>query len=262
MKKFVALFDIHYGWEKRRVGGQLRTMRTHDPRTINGAFEFVNDFQPDTLILGGDNWNISFLSRHNYGKPRLVEDFRAEKEYIGSDRDIFKPLEGMLPSHCEKVALLGNHEYWLDMFLDQNPSVEGLIEPHKYLNLESRGWNIVDYGKYYKMGHLHVLHGDGIRGRSSLYPSRAMLNMYNKCTLSGHYHTSQSFVSTGMITYSPHISIIAPAMCALNPEYLRSGPTNWCRGFVYGYILPNGNFNVYTVIMSNYKFAAEGKLYE
>ncbi len=260
MKKVVMFFDTHFGWEKSSIGGKHKTLPTHDIRVFNAALKFVKDFKPDIFIMGGDNHNMSFISRHNRGKPRLVEGFSAKREYNESDRQIITPLENILPKGCDKIWMLGNHEYWVEVFLNENPSLTGIIEPQEYLRLHDRGWKIIDYGGVVKLGKLNVIHGDTIRSAAK-YRAARILEQYGRSVASGHAHTAQIHVSTSMADGDSHISYIIPMMGNPNPAYQSNAPNNSVQGFGYAYILPNGNFNLYPVIVSNSQFVAEGKEY-
>ena len=50
MEKFVALFDLHWGWE--RVNGHKKPL--HDAKALAVALKFIADYKPDHIILGGD----------------------------------------------------------------------------------------------------------------------------------------------------------------------------------------------------------------
>ena len=260
MKKFMILYDTHFGWEKVGQSGKLVTQPTHDIRAVRAALKFTKDFKPDIFIMGGDNHNMSFISRHNLKKPRLVEGFSALREYTESDRMVIKPIEESIPEDCDKIWMLGNHEYWVDLFLDQNPVLTGIIEPQEYLHLADRGWKIIDYGGVVKIGKLNAIHGDTIRSAAK-YRASAILAQYNRSVVSGHAHTMQSHVSTSLADWDSHVSYIIPMMGKPNPAYQNNSPNNALQGFCYGYVLPNGNFNLYTVVISNNTFAAEGKIY-
>lgn len=260
MTTFVALFDLHFGWEMRRVNGSLRKSPTHDLKLFENVASFVKDFSPDVLILGGDNLNASFLSRHNRGKPRLVEQFRAKDEYDAFNEKMLVPLEDIAArKNTRKIFLLGNHERWIEDFLDENPTVEGIIEPESYLKLGARMWEVIDYGKLFKLGKLYFAHGDAIR-TAAKYRAATLLASYQRNIITGHSHTLQVHLSTGLQDGQPHASWIVPMMGATNPDYLKGAPTNWAQGFVFGAVWPNGNFNVVPVIATNGKFAAAAQM--
>lgn len=254
-KKFVAGFDSHIGWEIKR---NKKTI-THDPKVLDIHLKFVNDFKPDIYIAGGDIFNMSPISRHNNGQPRLLENLSLSEEYELADNIYFQPLDKLLKKST-KVYLPGNHEAWVEQFLDKNPTLQGMLEPEKVLNLTQRGWSVVDYGGIYKLGKLNVVHGDSVRS-SAKYRAAKMLDSYKSNVLSGHVHTSQVHLATSMSDEQPHMSVVAPMLGAMKPSYLNGNPTNWCQGWCYGYVLPSGLFNIYTVIVSEGKAVVENKLY-
>lgn len=67
MTKYAALFDLHYGYERRNG----HKVPLHDMRAFGAALAFLKDFRPDTLILGGDILDCGAISHHNKGKPGL-----------------------------------------------------------------------------------------------------------------------------------------------------------------------------------------------
>ena len=68
MIKFIAAWDMHYGYERR--GGHKVAL--HDSKAINAMLKFAADFKPDTFILGGDIMDCGAISHHNHGKPGLL----------------------------------------------------------------------------------------------------------------------------------------------------------------------------------------------
>ena len=261
MRKLVALFDRHYGWEKKRIGGKLQNSATHDQKLFNNVLEFIGDFDPDILIDGGDGFNMSPISRHTRSRPRLVEGFSLKREYDEAWKNQLGPLTKTVREDCKKYFLKGNHEYWVEILLDENPTLEGLLEPHSYLDLEGNGWEVVEYGGIVKVGSkLHVVHGDNLRF-AGIHRAAALLRGYNKNVLCGHFHTAQMFTNVSMANEHPYMALTAPMMGNPDVEYLNRKPSSYVQGFVYGYIQDNGNFNLYPVIATKGKFVVGGKLY-
>lgn len=259
IKRFACGFDAHIGFERKRINGKVQTTITHDPKVLDIHLQFVKDFKPDVYVAGGDNLNMSFISRHNNGQPRLVEGLRAEDEYQLADKIYFKPLDKLL-GKATKIILPGNHEAWIEQFLDKFPQLEGLLEPEKYLRLAERNWQVQDYGAAYKLGKLYIVHGDSVRSAAK-YRAATMLAKYKKNILSGHVHTSQTHIETAIADEQPHMSIVAPMLGALKPHYLNGNPTNWVQGWTYGYVLSDGQFHIYTAIVVDSKCVVEGKIY-
>lgn len=259
MKKFVAMFDRHYGWEKRRIKGQLQTAATHDQKLFNSVLAFIKDFQPDILVDGGDGFNMSSVSRHNRGKPRLTEGFSLKQEYDHAQRYQIGPLVEATPN-ARRVMLKGNHEYWIELLMDEHPELEDLIDPYSYLGLPNH-WEIVEYGDVTKLSSkLYVCHGDTL-SFSGIHRAASLLRSYQRNIICGHFHTAQTFTSKSLANEHPHIGICAPMMGNPQAEYIRRAPSSGIQGFIYGYIQPNGTFNAYTVIATNGRFAVEGNLY-
>lgn len=263
MQKFVAVFDRHYGWEKKWVKNKFVTQPTHDQKLFNVVMSFVKDFKPDIFIDGGDGFQMSPISRHNKNKPRLIETkYPLKKEYDLGLRYQIEPMEQAVGSNCKKVMLKGNHEHWAELLVDENPQLEGLLEPYNYLKIPERGWEVVDYGDVYKVSsQLYVCHGDNL-SPSAAYTAASLLKNYGKNIIAGHSHTAQMHTAKSLANEHAKVAYSVPMLGNPNFEFIRRSPSAGMQGFIYGYILPNGNFNAYTVIATNRKFVVEGKLYE
>jgi hypothetical protein len=88
-----------------------------------------------------------------------------------------------------------------------------------------------------------------------------MVDVHGKNIFYGHMHTAQSFARITPIDNEAHIGVSVPCACSLNPEYRKDMPNAWMGGFLVFYVLPNGNFNAYTVIATKGSFVLNGKLY-
>ena len=73
MEKFVALFDMHWGYER---DGSRHKVPLHDQKAISVAMQFIEDFKPDHVILGGDTLYI--LEVHPAGYATIAAN-EAEK---------------------------------------------------------------------------------------------------------------------------------------------------------------------------------------
>src|SRR5208282_4462903 len=113
-------------------GGQWITRPTFAKKAIRAVSNFINDFSPDTLILGGDQLNAGPVSHWHHGRPLLSEDLRLKDEMDIFGTTILEPFAGV----SRKVYMVGNHEKWIDDHVEANPGLRGLIEPEEYLNLK------------------------------------------------------------------------------------------------------------------------------
>lgn len=251
LKKFVASGDFHYPY--------------HHKPSVNILLDFVKDFQPDTFVFGGDQVDNDLVSHWNKKKPRKVEGKRLQKMYRSFDKEILKPIERRLSNKCKKVWLDGNHEYWIQDFLDEYPQFEGMIELEHNLNLKKRDWKYIPYGvdkdpktTYNISRKLAVSHG----WYTNKYHAAKTINMAEQSIITFHNHTNQVFTKQRILDLKDyHTCISAPCMCTRKPSYGRGRPNRWVNGFVYGYIQPDGAFTVNVVVIAKDKAIIEGQLY-
>lgn len=262
LTKFVALFDIHIGWQKYVEGGRSIMKKAHDERALNVVMDFIKDFRPDVLILGGDQLNCGPVSRWMEGRPRQLENFRLKPEL-----EMFKRLVLSRVNHIKrKVWLEGNHERWIQTWLDSNPALEGMVEPFQYLGLDKAGWEYRDQGKIFSLGKLNWVHGDIVFGRKNggktVHPARKLVNYYRRNMRAGHIHTWDA--TTDVTPYDRrdyHTGVVVPALAAMNQSYEQNATLNHQQGFNFGYILRSGEFSDYVSIINRGLMIWNGKSY-
>jgi hypothetical protein len=266
MKKFVAVYDLHYGYELTRGKGESYIRPVHSTPALDAFFQFLPDFKPDVFIFGGDTLNMGFVSHHFRGKPRRIEGFRAKDEFDEFNRCVLSPVEKIIGPSAEKVWIFGNHEHWEEDFLDEHAMYEGVVEHYKYLRLKERGWRLVDYGEVYSLGKLNFAHGDVVlRGGGGYIASQAAkkaVERYGKNIRIGHRHTYQAHTQTTCIDEKDfHTGLIVPCMCTRSPEYIRNNPNDFITGFLCGYVEDSGFFTDYVVVINQGRFIWGGKVY-
>lgn len=258
---FIALYDIHVGWERARVEGEHVVRPTHNLAALRAAMRFAVDYQPDVFILGGDQLNCGPVSRWHKGSPRVAAGFNLKDEMDTLWDEVLVPVENKL-SCSEKVWLYGNHEKWIELWLDEQPAAEGLVEPHNYYELKERGWVVKDQGEWYQLGKLHFLHGDALHGASSTAAARAVA-MYRRNIRIGHFHTESTATDkTAIDAEDFHTCKIVPALSSRGPSYQKNAPDNFMQGFLVGEVYPNGDFQDHVVIINEDRFHWNGKLYD
>jgi hypothetical protein len=260
MKKFLALFDLHFGYEFGNVKGNRVKRTTHNLDAIKAVKKFAFDFGPDILILGGDQLNCGPVSHWHKGKPRLDEGFRLKDEYTLLNEHILHPFYDVE----RKIWLTGNHEQWIEDYINEHPSLEGLLEPKKVLCDLNNNWEYYSQGEIVKIGKLHFTHGDTILGAGKyINPAQQLVNQTRVNIRCGHLHSFFAATDINPIMSSDyHTGIVVPGMCSTNPFYVKNRPTRFITGFLYGYIWPDGNFNDYVVILNKNKFVINGVKYE
>lgn len=251
-EKFIALFDLHYGFE-RKAGHKVAL---HDDKALSVAIKFAGDFKPDHVILGGDILDCGCISHHNHGKPGAVEGFRLLGDAKECKAAIIDPIEALKPKSL--TYIVGNHEDWLNDLVDQIPALEGIVDVRSVLSLGKK-WNVVDNGSAFKLNKLVFVHGDQIKGGA--HPAKYAVDSFERNIFFGHHHTHQAYTKVSSLDLNGHTGTAVPCLCKKGPSYGGGSPNRWMQGFLYGYF-DGKSFNATVVIIINGRAIIEGKVYE
>ena len=254
MIKFMAAWDLHWGYERR--GGHKVPL--HDSKAINAMLKFAADFKPDTFILGGDIVDCGAISHHNHGKPGATEGLRLLGDMQECAESVIKPIEALKPK--QMVFITGNHEAWLNQLVEQQPTLEGIIDLEKLLGLQR--WKVVEQGGQFNLGKLTFVHGDTLSGGENV--AKAAVISYERSIRFGHRHTHQIFTKTSPLEYkNAKTGMAVGCLCTKTPGYGKGKPNTWLQGFLCGYVESNGYFNDYhTSIIDGQFTGINGKRYK
>jgi len=243
VRKGIAVFDLHHPM--------------HDKKLWKNILKFAADFDPDIFVFGGDNMDMEVVSHWVGNKRRKVEGKRIKHDYAAFNRDVLDPLSVILDEDTERVFHLGNHEAWVEQYIDEHPEVEGYFEVRNNLNLE--GWKVLDYGETHKYGHLYSMHGT----YCNIHNAYKTAQVYGRSVMYGHGHTYQAHTLVTPLDSLPYAATQIPCACHTNPSYRLNQPNAWVTGFAVFYVQPNGCFNLYPVIAIDGVFTApDGTIYE
>jgi len=255
-RKFVALFDLHYGYE-RDVFRHKRPI--HDTKAMSVALQFVEDFQPDEIILGGDTLDCGCISPHRKREgPGTTEGDRLKKDARELRSRFLDPLED---TEARLQYVVGNHEAWIDQFVDQYPMLEGIVDLRSILNLGKK-WNVIPQGGSYSLGKLTFIHGDQFGGGGDHVAKAAVIAYDKRSVRFGHFHTFQAYTKTSALDIKQgRTGMVVPCLSTKAPRWVKGAPNKWCQGFLFGYVRRDGTFNDYPVIITNGRAIIEGKEY-
>jgi hypothetical protein len=251
-KSYVALFDIHYGWE-RKAG---KKVPLHNPRILDAVGLFIEDFKPDVIIYGGDTIDCGAISHHNRKRNFSIEGLRLADDAQGAST-VLRDYR-LAAGNPLEVVIEGNHEDWLNDLIEDYPGLAGMFGLRDLLKLSDDAV-IVPQGEVFRFGKLVFLHGDQIR--SSLYPARWAVDAYGKSVRFGHFHTYQTFTKVSALDGDCRTGVAVPCLCTRGPGYGKGAPNRSINGFNYGYLEGAGNYYDITPIITNHKFVAEGVEY-
>lgn len=254
MEKFVALFDIHWGNER---DASRHKVPLHDEKAVNVAMEFIKDFKPDHVILGGDILDCGSISHHRKGNAGQLEGLRLLAEAKECREKVIKPLEAQIKGRL--IYHIGNHEDWLRDLTDEWPGLEGIVDVKALLKLDDR-WELIEHGKSSKVGKLTFIHGDTVKGGAN--PANWAVSAYERNVRFGHFHTFQMATKTTPVDANGHTGIAVPCLSKKGHRYGQGAPNKWMQGFLWGYVNgPGGIFNDYVTVIVDGKAFINGRLY-
>lgn len=255
MQKFIATYDLHYGFERRNG----HKVPLHDIKAWGAVLDFAKDFKPDTWIHGGDMLDCGVVSHHNHGKPGATEGLKLIAD-AREGRELFiEPVERIVKKG-KLIYLKGNHEKWLDDLTDQIPALEGYLDLEAILKLGKR-WDVIPVGGAYNLGKLTFIHGDTISGGEHV-AKNAVVN-YERSIRFGHFHTWQVYTKNSALEYkNGKTGVAIPCLCGKLPNYTKGRPNRWMQGFCYGYVDNKGNFNDYVPLIIDGQTVINGKVYK
>lgn len=198
------------------------------------------------LIIDGDFLDTPYLMekspdfKHWRDRKDGVDEFFLPmwEEELKIGNDILDELQKVF---VHIIFINGNHD---------NPRVDNYREkhcPHGYrhlfyinkgLKLDERNIGEVLYNDWLDFGKVSITHG--------MYcGTSAHKKHYDVCgarsNIFGHIHSSEckSFIVRG----ESRSSWSLPAMCSLNPIYMKNTENNWMNGYGTLFMRPDGNFN-------------------
>jgi hypothetical protein len=260
--KFLVLADLHFGFDKQTwYSGRTTSKPVHDIAAFNTTMAFARDYQPDIVILLGDNFDMRPVCRHERAKPKKLEGQRLREAFDKGDKFFIEPLLN-LKGNPEIHWFDGNHEAWAYQISDEIPGTDGLLDPYSYLRLRNRGIVFHPQGDIMKLGKLAHAHGDTLVRGAGKFAARKAVTDYGSSIRIGHFHTWQVHTSHVLKTSkSYHTGVVIPCLCTRSPHYSNSPLTSAVQGFSHGVVERNGTFDDSVAIIWQGKTTINGKVY-
>ncbi len=259
--KYVALGDLHYGWDKK-VSPMGRPTRhpVHEIAAFQAMMKFVKDFKPDRIYLMGDMFDMRPVCRHEIHLAKAMEGQRLREMYEKGNEFFLEPC---LKTGAEVHWLDANHEAWAYQLAAQFPGVDGIIDPANYLEMKKRGVVLHPLGSIIKVGRLALAHGDTIVKGSVKYAAQRAVERYCSSIRVWHFHTYQAFTKETLKNMAYQTGVAVPCLCNRGPSYEATSLNGWMHGFNYGFVENSGEFHDYVVVIWRGRFhAPSGVLYD
>lgn len=214
-----------------------------------------------SLIILGDFLDFEFLmkKKDSYKKyigrsdgidshflPLYQEEIQVGNLILDVLQKVFK----------EIIFVMGNHDKpRVDGFLIDCPlGYQHNFNMVRDLKFLERGIKIVvEYNNWLDIGNISLTHGM-FHGVSAL--KKHYLASRARSVIFGHIHhdNEECFMVRG---YTTKVFSL-PAMCDLNPDYIRNSETNWTNGYRTLYVKPSGDFNCYSHTIWNDELVIDG----
>lgn len=201
--------------------------------------------RPNLVILG-DFLDVPYLMKRceqfktyarradgieEYFLPHLEREFEWGNQILDE-----------LQQHFSKIIFVeGNHDWRIRWFQESAYCPAAYKHNFDYiagLKLGSRKIPWVFYNDFVDLGNdLSLTHGI-YHGTTCLKKSYEAVG---KSIIFGHVHRAETKAFS--VRGKTHKAHSLPAMCHLNPEYMKNMPNNWTNGFGIVNLKPNGHFN-------------------
>lgn len=250
-EKHLFLFDLHSPYEDRQL---LRLI-----------FNFIHDYKPDVLHLGGDFQDcekISKFIRDPFNRMTFADELEHSRLLL---EDIVQKVR-KANKDCEVLFYCGNHEARLKKYIathsedlaDLRVHDENILTIQYLYQLKELGVRWIDEMDTYNIhGVCLVEHGDVVR-KESAFSARAMEDKRRMSGISGHVHRIGMFTRTSPV--GTNFWIESGCLCDTNPKYVKE--PNWQQGFVVGeYKKSNDVFYPTPILVQHHSFMYNGKLY-
>jgi predicted phosphodiesterase len=199
------------------------------------------------LIIGGDFFDFAEFMPKNpefqHWKDRKdgVDEFFLPK-YKEEIEWGNKTLDKLQSIFNHVIFIHGNHDGpRIEMFLNKYcpDGYKPNFNIERDLNLEKRNVGCVQYNDWLDAGELSITHG-------MFHGPSCHKKHYEACggrnVLFGHVHSSEC--KTFAVRGESRCSWSNPAMCGLNPNYVKNAENKWQNGYSTIYMKPNGKFNL------------------
>ncbi len=191
----------------------------------------IKEKRPNRVIIMGDFTSFTSLSAWDKDKRRKIEGRRYEKDIEVANKALDYMQDGIMG--IEKVFIKGNHEEWLDRYIDIDPTFDGLHSVEKDMKLIERGFKVIPYKSDYihkGMSFTHVpimANGKPVGGK---YATNKALEVYSNSVCFGHTHNFD--VAAVHRKNSPSLQQAINCGCFFEhiDEYAQGSMTNYWRG--------------------------------
>ena len=247
---------------KRAIVTPDKHFPLHDKKAINVLCKSIEIVKPDIYVDLGDVGEWEGASHWQWRKkkrpPLEYQTPFIDQDIKGVNKGMDQIDESLDKANCkEKHMIEGNHDDWMNRFVDEHPYLEG-YRFKECVKLEERGYHYHPVGKYYKIGKLAMYHGHHFAG---INHTRNHLMRLGTNIMYGHHHDIQQSSVTHLDGAKSAWSIgCLKDMSADKNSFLQNRMHNWSHAFAIVDFYDKGFFTVHVIQIINGKTSLWGEL--
>ena len=218
-----------------------------DMKAIRVVCKAIEILKPDCYIDLGDVGEWERCSHWKWKKKKRppleyqMPDIKADIKAVNKGMDTIDASLDKAGTK-ERHFVEGNHEDWLNRFVEENPFLAKDILVKNALKLKERGYKYHKIGKMLKIGKINFYHGHHFAGVNH---TRNHLLRLGGNVMYGHHHDIQQSSITHIDGVKSAWSIgCLKDMSDEANEWLGNRKHNWQHAFAIVDFHKNGNFNV------------------
>jgi hypothetical protein len=248
MESVIVLPDLH--------------IPNEDRRSIGAVLKYIEDTAPHSEVVQvGDLMDFKCISHHTQKNLRASHETTLVQDYRRAGR-VLDDLQDAMVGYGRLVILEGNHDFWVEKYIDEHPQLEGQLELEHALHFPRRG---VKWVRFWRDGEIHkfgkAIFSHGLYTNEHHAKRHALA--YGNNVFYGHVHDVQTYSLTRQGEHSTIVGQSIGCLCKYNQEYMHGQPSKWQQAFMHMYFHPNGTFQYYIVRIFNNKFIGpNGKEYK
>jgi predicted phosphodiesterase len=236
MKKIVVITDTHAPMQ--------------DERALGAVCDYISFYKPDIIVHAGDVGDFESVSHWMKDKRLSLEGKR-----LRSDMDAALAILNRFKDIPERIVCIGNHDAWVEAYVQSNPAVAGFIDLEK--EYKDSGWKVVPLNKPYQLGKLLLFHGLF----TNEHHAKSTVHAFSKSCMYGHTHDAQLYTASFYDGEKSAQSI--GCLCDMNPDYLKNRQKRWVHGFATVEVdTVNGDFFPDFIKIVKGRFSRNGILYK
>tara|TARA_R110002110_G_scaffold26982_2_gene98703 strand:+ start:2166 stop:2918 length:753 start_codon:yes stop_codon:yes gene_type:complete len=219
LKRYIVTPDKHFPYE--------------DKKAISVVCKAIEAVKPDGYIDLGDTgewasvshwqWKRKTRPPLEYYLPNIIQEIDLVNKGIDKiDESLDKA------NVQEKHFITGNHDQWLNYFVDEFPYLDQ-YSLNTAIKLDERGYKVEPLGKLLTIGDMKYYHGHNYAGMNH---ASNHCRQYKKSIMYGHHHDLQ--VYTDKSSDGPITAYSIGCLKDLSPEvngFVGGRPMNWKHAF-------------------------------